>query len=58
MTDEELKIVEAMTKYGGSFVRALAEAFYHADPINFINLQTAFMEYWVEYEKMTKSFNK
>lgn len=52
MTDFEFKVIEAMSKYGGSFVQALAECFCHADPTNFIKLQKAFQEYWDEYAEM------
>ena len=52
MTDSEIIVVEAMEKYGGSFVKALAEAFWRADRANFYKLQAAFEEYWQEYEKM------
>jgi len=50
MTDEEIKIVEKMEKYGGSFVKALAQCFYRADRNNFKKLQNAFEEYWEEYK--------
>jgi len=52
MNEEEFKIVETMEKYGGSFVKALAECFYRADRQNFIKLKNTFSEYWNEYEKM------
>jgi len=54
MNDEEMFIVEAMKKYGGGFVKALAECFFHADPENFIKLRATFSEYWEQYEKMAK----
>lgn len=47
-------VVESMEKYGGSFVKALAECFWHADPINFAKLKDAFINYWIEYEKFNK----
>ena len=34
MTPQDLKTVENMEKYGGSFVKALAVLARHADPIN------------------------
>lgn len=52
MTDEQMKVVEAMENYGGSFVKALAQCYYLADPINFAKLQNTFLEYWEQYEKM------
>lgn len=50
MDANEMAVVDTMEKYGGSFVKALAEAFRHADRYNFLKLQTAFMQYWKEYE--------
>ena len=52
MTDEEMIVVDAMAKFGGSFVKSLAECFYRADPINFKKLKDTFPEYWEEYQKM------
>jgi len=52
MNDEQLKVVEQMEKYGGSFVQALAQCFYRADAKNFATLQLAFPEIWAEYEKL------
>lgn len=51
MTAQEFKIVDNMAEYGGSFVRALAEAFYKADNINFKKLKDAFPDYWEHYKK-------
>ena len=52
--DEDYKIVEMMEKYGGSFVKALAGAFYRADINNFSKLKRAFPEYWKEYKDFIK----
>lgn len=54
MTDQEFETVENMTKYGGSFVKALAECFRHADPNNFQILKSVFSEYWAQYENWNK----
>ena len=43
--------IEAMAKYGGSFVKALAKAARHADPQNLVKIKTTWIEYWMEYEK-------
>lgn len=43
--------IEAMSKYGGSFVKALAEAVRHADRQNLAKIKTTWVEYWTEYEK-------
>ena len=49
MSEEQIAVVEKMEKYGGSFVQALARAFYCADTVNFVKLREAFPEYWEEY---------
>ena len=54
MNDEELKIVNTMAKYGGSFVKALSECFRRADKTNFIKLKMVFHEYWNNYRRMAK----
>ena len=43
--------IEAMAKYGGSFVKALAEAAGRADKQNLEKIKTTWVEYWTEYEK-------
>lgn len=43
--------IQAMSKYGGSFVKALAEAARRADPANLAKIKKAWPEYWSEYEK-------
>jgi len=54
MSDEQLKVVKAMEKYGGSFVQALAVCFYRADQDNFHKLKQTFSEYWSKYEKVAE----
>ncbi len=54
MTDSEMAVIEAMETYGGSFVKALAECFRRADPINFGKLKNTFSEYWSRYETMAE----
>lgn len=57
MTEEQdYKTVEAMEKYGGSFVQALSVCFRKADPINFMKLRLAFSEYWKQYESMAEKY--
>ena len=55
MTD--YKIMQAMTIYGGSFVKALGFAALHADSINLAKLKTAFPEYWDEYQKIATAMD-
>ena len=50
--DEDLLIMDAMEQYGGSFVKALANAARHADPYNLGKLKVTFREYWETYREM------
>ena len=54
MTDSEIEVVEAMGKWGGGFVQALAEAFRRADLHNFRALRVAFPEYWTKYSEVAR----
>ena len=57
MNEEEFEVVETMSKYGGNFVKALAECFHKADRSNINKLKSTFSVYWVEYEEMSKNNN-
>jgi hypothetical protein len=54
MTIQEItqdhRIVEAMSKYGGSFAKAIAKAALLADEHNYNKLKQAFPELWERYE--------
>ena len=54
MTIQEItqdhRIVEAMSKYGGSFAKAIANAAKVADSDNYNKLKQAFPELWERYE--------
>ncbi len=52
MNEEDIKIVDAMEKYGGSFVKALANAARHADHYNLGKIRQTFHEYWDTYREM------
>lgn len=54
-TEEDYEIVEAMEKFGGSFVQSLAQCFRHADPVNYAKLRITFPEYWEEYKKLSEN---
>ena len=54
MNEEDIKVVQAMEQYGGSFVKALAQACYHADPGNLQIIKTSFPEIWERYTQMAK----
>jgi len=44
-----MEIANNMEKYGGSFVKAIAECIRRADPTNLMRLREAFPEYFNEY---------
>lgn len=48
------KAVEAMSTFGGSFIRALAQAWYCADSINRARLEQAFAPEFLRYLAMTE----
>lgn len=52
MTDYQ--IVQAMRACGGSFARALAEAFDRADLDNQARIKIAFPELWEEYRNLAR----
>lgn len=54
MSEQEYNTIETMEKYGGSFVKSLANCFRMADRNNFLKLKNAFSVYWEQYEQMSK----
>lgn len=54
MNEEDLKVVEMMEKYGGSFVKHLAQLCYHADPINLELIKKSWSNYWKQYKDMAE----
>lgn len=52
MSDQDLKVIECMERYGGSFVVALAQAARRADRHNLAKIKEAFSEYWTQYTQM------
>lgn len=56
-TEQNFAVVEAMEKYGGSFVAALATAMRRADTQNFWKLRLAFPEIWNQYTDMAAKDN-
>jgi len=50
LNEKEFEVVSNMSKYGGSFVKALAECFHHADRNNKEILIKSFPHYWSEYQ--------
>lgn len=54
MNDSEFETVEKMEKYGGSFVKALANCCHRADESNFRILKAAFGHIFSEYQEKFK----
>ena len=52
MSEQDYKIVEAMSKYGVPFIRRLAELARYANSSNLQKIKSTWQEYWLEYEKM------
>lgn len=50
MTTQDLRIIDAMSQYGGSFAKAIANAAKFADNDNYNKLKQAFPELWERYE--------
>ena len=53
-TEQDYKTVEAMERYGGSFVRSLARLIRCADRKNFWKIRNTWPAYWEQYEEMSK----
>ena len=51
--EKDIRVIEAMEKYGGSFVKALAECFRRADNNNYEKLKAVFTNYFNEYRIMS-----
>ena len=49
LNEQEFETVSNMEKYGGSFVKALANCFHHADCTNKAILIHTFHSYWEQY---------
>ena len=55
MNDQDLKVIEAMEKFGGSFVVALAGAARRADQNNLAKIKQTWPEYWKQYTEMAEA---
>lgn len=51
---DEMDVVAAMRKYGGSFVKALAEAYVAADGVNREKVRDAWPDYWLTYSNYAR----
>lgn len=50
ITEED--IVDAMKKYGGGFIKSLADTYCKADSNNKIRIKNAFVDYWEQYKQI------
>ena len=53
-TEYDYAILDAMAKYGGSFVQQLAKLAHLADGNNFAKSKHTFSNYWEEYDNFIK----
>ena len=51
---DDIEILEAMNKYGGSFARSISMAAWAADSENYAKLKAAFPELWERYATFVK----
>lgn len=56
--DEKIMVATNMINFGGGFVRLLAKALLHADPVNTRKIKNAFPEYWEEYRLWRTTTNE
>jgi hypothetical protein len=49
-TEYDYLILDAMSQYGGSFVKQLSNLAWVADATNFAKLKVTFANYWEEYD--------
>jgi len=53
MMDDE-PVLEAMDRFGGSFIQALAALYRRADDANRGTLKAAFATYWAQYAELAE----
>jgi hypothetical protein len=54
MNDQDLKTIQTMIRFGGSFVSNLGKAALCADANNLQKIKDAFPEYWKQYTEMAE----
>lgn len=52
MTDRDCWTLDAMKRFGGSFVQALSEVAQRADDTNLSLIKSTWPKYWAQYEEM------
>lgn len=58
MDERDCYTVDAMEKFGGSFVKVLATLARHADGFNLQKIKDAWPDYWHDYEEMGRELEK
>jgi hypothetical protein len=58
MTTTERQTIDAMLKYGGSFIKALAACYIAADPDNQGKIRDTWVLEWDKYLHMGESMNR
>lgn len=56
MNEKDMLVVEAMERYGGSFVKALAGCARRADHVNLKKIKDTWSNYWKEYSEEVCEF--
>ena len=54
MNEQDYKVVDAMHKFGGSFVQSLANCAMRADANNLAKIKATWPDYWQEYTNFAK----
>lgn len=54
MKPEDVKTIQAMIRFGGSFVKALGHAAFAADAENLQKIKDTWPEYWQRYTEMSQ----
>ena len=49
LQNQKIIVAENMVRFGGSFIKNIGEALFHADPINTIKIYTTFQKEWLHY---------
>jgi len=57
MKNQDYEILEAMSTYGGSFVKSLAQTARFADSENYAKLKAAFPDIWDSYQDFVRTTN-
>lgn len=58
MNDRDCYTVDAMEKFGGSFIKALGNLARQADAVNLEYIKVTWEDYWEKYENMGKKLEE